>query len=335
MLSCKYNVIIKGEMKKLNKYISELLGRELRLESLNTARRKVLPFYIREMFNIKTGFLFDKEILLLEQKAEDNLTAAQYRKHIVLLEDVFNIPTVLVLEHLEAYNRKRLIEKQIAFIIPGKQMYIPQLLIDLREFRSTAQKKKEKLRPAAQCILLYHLLRENVEDKNFKMIAQKTHYTRMTITRGAKELADKQLCRIEGTNEKRIIFQEIRKTLWNQALPFLQSPVKRKIYIDDFIDENLIFKSGLTALSCLTDLAGESRECFAISKTDYMYLKKHNRIKITNKIEGRICLEIWKYAPGVLAENRIVDPLSLYLTYRDIKDERIEMEAEKMVNRLW
>ncbi|GBD87639.1 hypothetical protein BMS3Abin03_01573 [bacterium BMS3Abin03] len=322
-------------MKKLNRYIMELLGTELRLEPLNTVHKKELPFYIRKMFNIKRGFLFDKEILLLEQKAEENLTAEQYRKHITLLENTFNLPAVLVLEQLEAYNRKRLIEKQIAFIIPGKQMYIPQLLIDLREFRNTAQKKKEKLQPAAQCILLYHLLKEDIEDMNFKLIAEKTNYTQMTITRGAKELADKQLCRIDGTKEKRIVFNDERRTLWNKALPYLQNPVKRKIFIDDFIDENLIYKSGLTALSYFTDLAGEQRECFAISKTDYMYLRKQNRINITNKLEGRICLEIWKYAPGILSENRIVDPLSLYLTFKDIKDERIEMETEKMVNKIW
>lgn len=322
-------------MKKLNKYIAELLGTELKVKALNTAHLKKLPIYIREMYKIKTALLFDRKILLLAQKTTENLTANQYRKQITLLENAFNLPAVLILEQLEAYNRKRLIEKQIAFIIPGKQMYIPHLFLDLREFRGNVQKKTEKIQPAAQCILLYHLLKENVENMNFKTIADKINYTQMTITRGAKDLEEKQLCRIEGTNEKRILFLEDKKTLWQKAQPYLQNPVKRKIYIEEYIDDNLIFKSGYTALSHLTDIAGEPLECFAISKTDYMYLRKQKKLNITNKTEGRICLEIWKYAPNILAENHIVDPLSLYLTFKETEDERVEMEIEKMVNRLW
>ncbi len=322
-------------MNKLEKYINELLGIQLATKTLNKALEKTLPLYLKEMYIIKKALLFDKELMLLEQKTKENLTADQYRKQITLFENTFNCPVVLVLDHLEAYNRKRLIEKQIAFIIPGKQMFIPQLLIDLREYRNTAQKKKEKIQPAAQCILLYHLLKENIENMNFKILAQKINYTQMTITRGARELEDKQLCRVEGTNERRIIFPENKKTLWRNALPYLQNPLKKKIYVEDFIEQNLLFEAGFTALTRLTNIAGEEKDCFAISKTDYMYLRKHNQINITNKTEGRICLEIWKYAPNILSENNIVDPLSLYLTLKDTEDERVEIEIEKMVNRLW
>ncbi len=322
-------------MDKLEKYINEILGARLIFGTLNKTLQKRLPLYLREIYKIKKAFLFNKELVLLEQKTKENFTTEQYRKQIILIENTFNMPAVLVLEQIEAYNRKRLIEKKIAFIIPGKQMYIPQLLIDLREYRNTVQKKKEKLQPAAQLILLYHILKENLEKMNFKKIAEKINYTQMTVTRSAKELAEKQLCMIKGSKEKRIVFDDKKEIIWNKALPYLQSPIKRKIYIDDFIDESLIFKSGLTALSNLTNLAGEPLECFAIAKTDYMYLRKHNRINITNEIEGRICLEIWKYAPGILAENGTVDPLSLYLAFKDEDGERIEMEIKEMVNNLW
>ena len=335
MLLCVNYVIIGKEMNKLEKYINEILEARLIFGTLNKTFQKKLPLYLRGIYKIKKAFLFNKELLLLEQKTKENLTAEQYRKQIILIENTFNMPAVLVLGQIEAYNRKRLIEKQIAFIIPGKQMYIPQLLTDLREYRNTAEKKKEKLQPAAQLILLYHLLKENLEEINFKMIAEKTNYTQMTVTRSTKELAEKQLCMIKGSKEKRIIFDEKRKIIWNKAQPYLQSPIKREIYIDDFIDKTLIFKSGLTALSNLTNLAGEPLECFAIAKTDYMYLKKHNGINITNEIEGRICLEIWKYAPGILAKNGTADPLSLYLAFKDKEDERIEMEIKEMVNNLW
>lgn len=322
-------------MNGLEKYFYDTLGVDINLRRFSEQELKTLPLFIRAMYIFKTTQLFERDILFLQQRENERLTAEQYRKHIQIVENAFNRPVVLILEPIEAYNRKRLIEKQIAFIIPGKQMFIPQLLIDLKEFRYTAQKMNEKIQPAAQCLLLFHLLKENVEKMNFKKIAEKLNYTPMTITRVVNELADKNLCRIEGRKDKRVIFEVGRKALWDMALPYLQSPVKRKIYIEEYIDNDLIYKTGFSALSFYTNMTGDQIDCYAISKTDYLYLKKHKQINITNKIEGRVCLEIWKYAPGILADNRIVDSLSLYLTFKDTKDERVEMEIDRMAARLW
>lgn len=322
-------------MIELEKYFYDTLGIYVTLKRFPERELKTLPLYLRGLYIFKTTRLYDRDILFLKQKEKEYLTAGQYRKHIQIVENAFNRPVVLILEPIEAYNRKRLIEKHIAFIIPEKQMFIPQLLIDLKEFRYTAQKKKKKIQPAAQCLLFFHLLKENVEEMNFKKIAEELNYSPMTITRAVNELADKTLCRIEGRKDKRVIFEGCKKVLWDMALPYLQSPIKRKIFIEENIDNKLIYKTGYSALSFYTNIAEDQTKCYAISKTDYMYLKKHKQIKITNKIEGRVCIEIWKYAPGILAGNRIVDPLSLYLTYKDTKDERVEVEIDRMVLRLW
>jgi len=322
-------------MNRLEKYLYDALGIVVAIKRLPDGRLKNLPLYIRSMYNFKTTQLFYRNILLLEPKEKEYLTAEQYRKHIQIVVNVFDEPAVLVLGLIEAYNRKRLIEKKIAFIIPGKQMFLPQLLIDLKEFRYTSQKKKEKIQPATQCLLIFHLLKENVEEFNFKMIAAKLNYTPMTITRVVNELVENKLCRIEGRKEKKIVFEMERKAIWEMALPYLQNPVKKKIYLDEKIDTNLVYKTGYSALSFYTNMDSDAIECYAISNTNYLNLKNHKRINITNNTEGHICLEIWKYAPVILAENGIVDPLSLYLTLRDIADERVEMELDRMVARLW
>ncbi len=322
-------------MTKLNNYLTGQLGLDLIEEDLIPGQIGELPYYFREIYKIKTAILLNRKVLFLEQKSKANLTAEQYRKQTTQIENIFNLPVVLVLHELESYNRKRLIEKRIAFIIPGKQMFIPQFFIDLREFKNIRNNKSATIQPAAQCILLYHFLKGNISEMNLKEIAEKINYTQMTITRAAKDLEEKELCHIEGKNQRRIIFDRGNKLLWNKAEPHLLNPINRKIYIDEYIDESLIFKSGLSALSELTDIADNPKIHFAISKTDYMYLKKHNKIKITNMLEGRICLEIWKYAPSLFAVDGRVDPLSLSLTFKDSKDERIEMEIDKMINHLW
>ena len=42
-------------------------------------------------------------------------------------------------------------------------------------------------------------------------------------------------------------------------------------------------------------------------------------------------LERWKYSPILFAKNGNVDPISLYCILREEKDERVEMELERMM----
>ncbi|HRV24411.1 MAG TPA: hypothetical protein P5046_04250, partial [Sphaerochaeta sp.] len=61
--------------------------------------------------------------------------------------------------------------------------------------------------------------------------------------------------------------------------------------------------------------------------------------------EHQVRVEVWKYDPGILSNSRIVDPLSLYMSYVDerrrqptlfdISDERVEESLEQVLNNLW
>ncbi|GEM_PF-3944963 len=42
-------------------------------------------------------------------------------------------------------------------------------------------------------------------------------------------------------------------------------------------------------------------------------------------------IEIWKYDPELFAREGVVDPLSLYMSLKDTKDERVEMALEQQV----
>jgi DNA-binding MarR family transcriptional regulator len=275
--------------------------------------------------------LFKHEVIFLEKKDNENLTPDQYLKQIALVENTYNLPAVLILNQLEAYKRKRLIEKQIAFIVPDKQMFIPQLFIDFKEFRNTVKKRGSKLLPAAQCLLFYHLLKEDLNEINFKTIAGKLNYTPMSITRAVKDLKEKQLCKTSGRKEKAIVFEQKKQGLWQKALPYLQNPIKKKIFTDNF--HQVYIKSGINALTFYTNIADEENNCFAISGDDFNKLRKKGKINLLQEGEGKICLEVWKYRPALLAQNIIVDPLSLYMIFKENDDERIQMGIEPLVNR--
>lgn len=42
-------------------------------------------------------------------------------------------------------------------------------------------------------------------------------------------------------------------------------------------------------------------------------------------------IEVWKYPPELFARNGKVDPLSLYLSLADTKDERIEIAIDALM----
>lgn len=47
------------------------------------------------------------------------------------------------------------------FIVPGKQLYLPSLLVDLREHFKNKKTAAKGLLPSAQAILIYRILQRN------------------------------------------------------------------------------------------------------------------------------------------------------------------------------
>ncbi|NOX87542.1 MAG: MarR family transcriptional regulator [Calditrichaeota bacterium] len=322
-------------MNVVEQYLNEILGISVRLKPVPEREQTALPFFLKHLYTFKKGKLFGREIIFLEEKNDEHLTAAQLRKHSEIVEMAFNRPVVFILPAIESYNRKRLIQKQVAFVIPGKQLFIPQLLIDLREFQQTASKQREKFLPAAQCLFFYHLLKENLEPLNFKTIARKLGYTQMTVTRAAKVLERNGIATIKGTKEKYIVFGTDKKKLWEKALPLLQTPVKKVYFLEQPPQTNVVYRASFSALAHYTNLAEGNKKYFAVSQNDFGTLKMKKQIQVVPSSEADVHLEVWKYAPGVLTKDRVVDPLSLFLSLKNQEDERVQKALDALLEQVW
>ncbi len=96
---------------------------------------------------------------------------------------------------LESYARNRLVRKNIAFIVPGSQMFLPTALIDLRERQPSLRPvKSDRLTPAAQCLVLYHLQRSTLSGTALQDVARKIGYTPVMLTRVRSELENAGMC---------------------------------------------------------------------------------------------------------------------------------------------
>ena len=78
-----------------------------------------------------------------------------------------------------------------------------------------------------------------------------------------------------------------------------------------------------------------------IDNQTFNLIKKNNQPNTFNEFGGEYLFQIWKYDPSFI--NRIsqsaydkVDPISLFLTYKEDQDERVQMELEHLINRfIW
>lgn len=328
---------------QLREYLHKTVGVQPSLFQISQEEQEKLPFYVKETYWLYFGdFFFGNEFTLLLPKDETIPTVGQLKKNTETVEDILQRRTVFVHDTIPSYIRNRLIQKQINFIVPGKQMYMPNIRIDLNEKEYARPKKTVALIPSAQFIVLYQILKRNdtLEKYSFKELAEKFSYSAMAITKAVKNLIAHELCEIEGNKEKHLHFNHDITELWHKALPLMASPVLKQVFIEKYPEGELLFPANTSALPEYTDMNPSQQEYFAIEKNQYYKLKKENKLQGLNEFEGRYCLEIWKYDPNLLmqdiAEEAVVDPLSLYLSFTDNKDERIDMALDQIIKKyIW
>ncbi|MBK9981964.1 MAG: MarR family transcriptional regulator [Saprospiraceae bacterium] len=306
---------------------------------------KGISVYFREAYTIYNLELLNEKMLLIEPKEVDEIRILQMKKQLDTLTNVFGRKCVLLLQELPAYMRSRLIEKRINFIIPDKQFYLPDLLINLKnqEIKDKDRHRKSTLIPAAQFLLLYHLLHSRdawqLEKQTFKDIAIQTGYTQTTITQAVEDLEKHKMIDVIGTKEKQIHFSLSPKALWKstQIEKRLTNPVLKRVYVDAKPANTKLLAANASAMPEYSDMNPGSQEYYAIAKKVFYDLEKKNILKNPNPVEGKYCIEVWKYDPIRLAtpyqlKKGVVDPLSLYLCLQDTKDERMEMALYQMIN---
>jgi len=310
-----------------------MLGTQVALSNLLDLKLRKLPYYLKSIYNFYEGELKNKPFIFAESVNMENFSTKQFKAQIETIEKALNLPVILIINRLESYNRKRLIDKNIRFIEPGRQIYLPDFLIDLNEFGKTTKDSISKFSPSTQCILFYHLLKKKIDGLMLNELALIFNYSTMTISRSINELCVAELGEAERGKSKGIFLIKNKKELWDKAMPFLNSPVKDNFYVTNLGESKHYFVTELKALAHYTFISDDSQKQFAIFHNYYRELSKEMKKEEKNKHEGNYFLEIWKYAPDILAEGNYVDPLSLYMIFCKDTDERIQIELKKIVKK--
>ncbi|MCK4548755.1 MAG: hypothetical protein KAU49_01250 [Candidatus Krumholzibacteria bacterium] len=324
-----------GEFSPLRRYLHETLG--IDIHPAGWDEDMLLPVFLRDLYTFSKVRLMATLCLLMLDNEEQEQSPATVRKHMDLIKTRWDGDVVYVRARVTAYNRKRLIERKLPFIVPGNQMYLPMLGIDLREHFKKLRTETHRFNPSTQALVIHVLLRGTAKRIYTPAeMAGLLGYSAMTMTRAFDELESSNVGEIflEG-RERYLRFSDPEKEIWAEARTLLRSPVKKRIYINP---ENVKLagpRAGLTALADYTMLAEPSIPAIALRREDWKSLRQRHQVEeFPSREPGALELEIWSYAPSLFAEGGVVDRLSLYLSLKENKDERVEAALEEMMEGL-
>jgi hypothetical protein len=319
-------------------YIETLTGLRPRLEVQPQPEVSRVPLFLRERYGFLETKLFGRRLRLAMEKAQPKeLSPTEYGRHAALLKQLFDEEVVLVIPKLPSYVRNRLVREGIPFIVPGAQMFLPMLLIDLRERFSKAESRiQDKLSPVSQLVVIYQILRAAVAQIPLGQLGEKLAYSPQAMSHAQEELQIANLCDVRRAGK--MIFLEFAlrgKALWERAEPHMTSPVRRSQWIRWGQPRARAVAAGTTALSRLSMLAEDSVEIYAMrDRAVAAALEKGDLFGCGEREEADARMESWKYDPWVLAENGSADPCSLYLSLRRSGDERVQKEIRFLIERL-
>ena len=118
------------EVHELDRYLHNTLGVAVKTAPWNGVGH--LPPVLRERYKFAKEELLGLPILLMIDTGAEEQAPVAVRKHMEMLRPKQEAELIYVRGRVTTYNRKRLIEQKVPFIVPGNQMYLPMLAIDLR-----------------------------------------------------------------------------------------------------------------------------------------------------------------------------------------------------------
>ena len=155
----------------------------------------------------------------------------------------------------------------------------------------------------------------------------------MNVTRAVQELEALELVIVERAGRSDYVSAAgSGKYLYEKALPYMIDPVQKQLYVQKADILSGLPIAGETALATHSMLSGPQIKCKAISRKKYKELDGAEEIDPawSNSLDY-IQLELWSYDPRPLAVNHTVDVISLALSLRENKDERVEQAVEEMM----
>lgn len=303
---------------------------------------KRLPRYLAESYTFETLALWGHSLVCMIAKTNTPGTN-DLLKQVRLVEQLSNMPVLLVLTEMTARQRERLIDLFLPFVVPGKQLFLPPLGLDLREQYAAARRQRMPLLGlATQVVLLAGLLGQWELGTNASTMARRLGYSPMSMSRAGRELVDMGFLVVEGAAKNaRWHLAAAVNEVWSNAEPMSRSPVLRRVWVERAAIESASLPlAGLSALAGQTMLAHPAVPVYALGKASWQALLEHMpRLRFDDEpMAEAACIELWCYEPRnlMLPGSAYVDSYSLMLSLRAeaASDDRVALALDELMQRL-
>lgn len=314
--------VYNSAVEKVRGYLNSVFGDAFEYRSCAVA----LPLYLRR-FSPLVARVGEIEILFAFVD-EDVNSAEEYTRIADALTNQIGIrQVVFVFSAITTLKRNQLMQAWVAFVVPGKQFFLPPLM-QISERLSKPGKKREKISPSAQAILIRQLTCGDINGCSAEEVARQMDLSKVAVHAAFDELAGFDLAKQVDHWPQRIKFESSGRDLWIKALPMMRSPVKQVLYnampgFDHWV------KAGDSAMARLTNLAPDVLPVYACKNGAQKSLNQF--VRAENRYEARSILQVWWYNPIAWGRDDVVDPLSLYLSLRESRDPRVQGELEALI----
>jgi hypothetical protein len=234
----------------MNKIIS-ILGVQTELIPMQREKLRGINTDMFLRFSFYTIEFNNQGLCVIQAKnGQNSLTPLKFKQITKQVEILVGMPVVVILDSLSYYERERLINQGVYFVISDKYAFLPSLIVNVLAKKKV--KSPSKLTPAALYVLLYYLLsEESKEEYTIKDLEQIMPYNYIALARAVANLEDCKLCSTEikdNTGIKYMRFGNLKRELWMKAQDYLSTPVKKVLYCDAMPEVDLSI-SGVNALS--------------------------------------------------------------------------------------
>ena len=138
---------------EVQKYLQETVGLLVDAKKIPNEQLRKLPLYLAHSYHY---FLLESEgqsFILAENDDTVSKTAGQLKKQSIAIRQYCEMPVIFVLGNPSAQLKRKMIQERINFIVPESQVYLPELLISLKENGRQPQSFPELITPSAQLLL--------------------------------------------------------------------------------------------------------------------------------------------------------------------------------------
>ena len=320
-------------VQEVQKYLHDTLGLAAEIRQWDGVGK--LPYYLQDAFEFQELTLLDKKALLAVDRRRTAAPAAALRDQLNAVSAIAGLPVTYVTVGLKSYERKRLIQQKVPFIVPGNQLYLPGLGLDLREnFRQRPRAREALFSPSTQAMLIAALLRDPWEPELHPALsATRLNYTPMTVSRAVKELTEAGIAELRRERRERWLYVGDRPAdIWERAKSFLRSPVKRTAWANSSsaLPLSRAPLAGLSALAQCTMLAEPLWPIHAISSQQWRSATRAGLETLPEPIPGAYQWQVWTYDPDLAMSRETIDPLSLTLSLQGESDERVQLALDEL-----